>query len=262
MNEQYLCAGEEKLNDRRRKLAQELTDQVKKIDRRYGVSLGWGGGNSTPTPCSDGKFVYTWRGETGILSCYELDGRCRWRRFQHTGDDAEHGFNSSPIICGNVIGLIGGARVFGFDRATGNTLWKQRYPHPCYASLVAATVGGEGIFITPVGMILRALDGAVLQKAFGQFDGECALPALEAGYFYLVARAGFCTGKLPESFQADLINMPMFNRLARGGAGFGDLSGWLAYLRPRAGLFHPQRLDGPPVADPICRRSGQTCCPL
>ena len=173
-SDEYLRTGDQKLNERRRKLAEALTAQVKKIDRRYGVSLGWGGGNSTPTPCSDGKLIYVWRGETGVLACYEPDGHCRWRRFHHTGDDAEHGFNASPIINGDVIGIIGGGRVFGFDRADGHLRWTQRYPHPCYASLVAARVGGEAIFITPVGMILRAVDGKVLQKAFGQFDGECA----------------------------------------------------------------------------------------
>ena len=40
--------------DARRKLAQDLTDGVKKANRKYGVNLGWGGGNAVPTPCCDG----------------------------------------------------------------------------------------------------------------------------------------------------------------------------------------------------------------
>ncbi len=267
LNDQYVATPEEKLNDRRRKLAQNLTDQVKKIDRRYGVSLGWGGGNSTPTPCSDGKWVYVWRGETGVLSCYDLEGNCRWQRFQHTGDDAEHGFNSSPIIAGNVIALIGGAKVFGFDRTTGRTLWKQRYPHPCYASLAAARVAGEDVFVTPVGMILRAVDGKVVQKAFGRFDGECASPVLDEDRFYLVARAGFCTGRLPAALGGDL-NVEPINRLAPeaiqdmetypvgsplcdGGLVYFTHSGWSGHQWPilfvadptKPGIIYQHRLD-------------------
>lgn len=268
MNADYVAdGGDEKLHDLRRKLAQELTDHVKKIDRAYGVSLGWGGGNSTATPCSDGKFVYVWRGETGVLSCYDVNGNPRWRRFQHTGDDAEHGFNSSPIIAGDVIGLIGGARVFGFDRATGRTLWRQRYPHPCYASLVAAKIEGQDVFVTPVGMILRAADGKVLQKAFGLYDGECASAALDGDNFYIVARGGFCAAQLPRSLAPDpgdsmrgrlapeaiqdSETYPVGSPLCDGGLVYFTHSGWSGHQWPilfvvdpaKPAIVYSQRLD-------------------
>lgn len=195
---QYLVR--QNADDDRRRLAQELTDAVKKHNRKYGVELGWGGGNCGPTPCSDGKQIYVWHGETGVLSCFALDGTRIYTAFHNSGPGDEHGVNASPLLCGERVVVIGGRQWLCFDKRTGTLLWSQKYRHSCYGTAALARVGNEDVAIAPDGQIVRVADGSLIQKAFGPYDGEIASAVREGNQFYLIARGGFCQATLPDSF--------------------------------------------------------------
>jgi len=70
------------------KLAASIQDWVGKTKEYSYHCPGWGGGNSAPSPCTDGKFVYVWHGEAGLLGCYGLDGTRVWTRYIHPLDPA------------------------------------------------------------------------------------------------------------------------------------------------------------------------------
>lgn len=188
-------SSKEILNERR-EIHRALHDAFKKAGRKYRVNIGWGGGVSAATPTSDGKFVYVWHGETGVLACYDLQGNRRWIHFEHPGRGGEHGVNSSPVIVGDRIIVLGGASVLAFDRQSGRTLWRQEYRHPCYPSLVAAKRGDQDVVICGNGTVIAAADGKLLAEPVGRHDGECASPLIFDDKFCLISRAGFCVSQL------------------------------------------------------------------
>ena len=192
-----LVKGTAPANDEpRRKLSQGITDAVRKSERAYRVSIGWGGGNTGPTPVTDGKNIWAWFGETGVLACFDLDGKRIWTRYEKPGG-GEHGINSSPALSGQTIVLIAGGHWAALDKTSGKLLWRQKYSHPCYGSPVVANIGQTPVVVAPDGMVLRVSDGEIVSPGVGQFDGECASAIVEGNRFSLFARQGFCVAELP-----------------------------------------------------------------
>ena len=196
MNESLPSVTSWAKDEPRRKLSQSITDIVRKNDRSFRVSIGWGGGNTGPTPVTDGQRVYAWFGETGVLTCFDLDGKRIWTRFEKSGG-GEHGINSSPVLAGNILAMIAGGHWAAFDKMTGKPAWQQKYNHPCYGTPVVAKIGDVPILIAPDGQVLRVSDGEVISPSIGQFDGECASTVVDGNRFFLFARAGFCSAELP-----------------------------------------------------------------
>jgi outer membrane protein assembly factor BamB len=180
----------------RRKLSLSITDAVRKNDRSFRVSIGWGGGNTGPTPVTDGQRVYAWFGETGVLSCFDLDGKRLWTRFEKPGG-GEHGINASPVLSGNLLVLIAGGHWAAFDKLSGKPAWQQKYAHPCYGTPVVTKIGDVPVLVAPDGQVLRAADGEVISPSVDKFDGECASAVIDGNRFFLFARAGFCVAELP-----------------------------------------------------------------
>ena len=183
-------------DEARRKLSQSLTDGVRTADRAYRVNIGWGGGNTGPTPVSDGKHIYAWFGETGVMSCFELDGKRVWTKFDKP-EGGEHGINSSPVLVGDRLIVIVGSHWAAFDKNTGQSLWRAKYTHPCYGSPVVTRIGDVDVLVAPDGQLVRVSDGEIIAPSAGQFDGECASAVMDGNHFFLYARAGFCVVELP-----------------------------------------------------------------
>src|SRR6187455_227248 len=56
-------------------------------------------GDATPTPVSDGKWIWTFFG-TGVVSCHDLNGECRWKNWYDLRRTTKNGRTSSPVLVG------------------------------------------------------------------------------------------------------------------------------------------------------------------
>src|SRR5437016_5374766 len=78
------------------------------------------------SPATDGERVIATFGSAGV-SCYDFEGRERWRR--DLGQQRhEWGYGSSPVIHGDLCFLYHGpgpgAHLVALDKKTGSTIWK------------------------------------------------------------------------------------------------------------------------------------------
>src|SRR5258706_5176899 len=79
-------------------------------------------GNTTPTPVSDGRFVYAAFG-SGIVACYDLDGRRRWIQYIDAPPGLDYGRSCSPALVGGKL-LVSVHHLFALDATTGKIIWK------------------------------------------------------------------------------------------------------------------------------------------
>src|SRR6185295_59467 len=102
-----------------------------KIDKLYNCwdnDRGW----TTATPVTDGKHVFVAfaGGNKGIganvVGCFDLDGKLIWSHFTGQTGIGEHGTHATPVLCGDVLGYMSGATVFGYEKATGKVLWQKK----------------------------------------------------------------------------------------------------------------------------------------
>ena len=147
------------------KLATSLQEWLGKT-KEYNYHVpGWGGGNSVPTPCTDGEYIYAWYGEAGILGCYGLDGTRRWVRYIHpigAGDGNHHGVNGSPVISGDRIVIPGWGCFLGVERMTGKLMWTSKYEGTAFSTHATTRIGDTDAIILPTGRIMRSTDGTIL----------------------------------------------------------------------------------------------------
>jgi outer membrane protein assembly factor BamB len=87
-------------------------------------------GPVTPTPASDGKNVYAFFPEVGLMS-WDHDGKLRWKTPLGPFSSIQ-GLAGSPIVVGDVVVLLidqaNGGWVAGFDAKTGKRRWKADRP--------------------------------------------------------------------------------------------------------------------------------------
>ena len=204
MNEMYVQDAS-KVNVKARKdLEKDILDSVGKSKKYNYHCPGWGGGNSAPTPCSDGKVIYAWHGEAGTLGCYGLDGARKWVKYIHPigkGDGSHHGVNGSPVICGELLVLPGWGCIMGVERATGKEVWNIKYDGRAYSTPVLAKIAGTDVAILPTGRIIQVSDGKTITPDFkGRYDGECASPGVDlAGRYFAVQNWGeMAIARIPE----------------------------------------------------------------
>jgi outer membrane protein assembly factor BamB len=125
---------------------------------------------STPTPTSDGKFVYAafWGGNKGIganvVACFDLDGRRVWSEFTGQSGIGEHGTHTSPALSGNHVIYLSGSTLFAYEKATGKLAWKKRADAFGGASPVPLKIGGADCVLVPQFGMFRSADGAELWK--------------------------------------------------------------------------------------------------
>ena len=109
----------------------DIREGMSKSDKTYrtwGNDRGW----TTPTPVSDGKYVYVayHGGQKGlgcnVVACFDLDGKVVWSHFTGQTGIGEHGTHSTPVLSGNMLVHISGSTIFGYDKTTGKVVWTQK----------------------------------------------------------------------------------------------------------------------------------------
>jgi outer membrane protein assembly factor BamB len=139
-------------------------------------------GFTMPTPVSDGKHVYVWNG-MGIAACFDLEGTRQWITRVKT-DHLSYG--SSPALADGVLATFLD-RLYGFDAKTGKLLWQQPRVQQNVASILAAKLAGQSVFVTQRGEVIRVSDGELLFRPRGYTTGDTgwAPPVLLGDTMYL-----------------------------------------------------------------------------
>ena len=79
-------------------------------------------GFTSPTPCSDGRFVYIYLG-WGIVACYDLDGNRRWARLATDLGGVGAFNNNAPVLVGDKFVLLRNVQMRAYDAKTGEVAW-------------------------------------------------------------------------------------------------------------------------------------------
>lgn len=122
-------------------------------------------GDATPTPVSDGKWIWTFFG-TGIVSCHDLNGECRWKDWYDVRRTTVNGRTSSPVLVGNRL-LVHFGSLVCLDSATGKLLWENHQARATYGTPAAVRIGDVDLVVTPKGDVVRVADGMTLASDLG-----------------------------------------------------------------------------------------------
>jgi outer membrane protein assembly factor BamB len=141
-------------------------------------------GNTTPTPVSDGRFVYAAFG-SGIVACYDLDGVRKWIRYVDAPPGLDFGRSASPALLGGRL-LVSMHHLFALESETGKVAWQNESATERYGTPVAARIGGVDIVATPSGHIARLSDGSLL---FAAAELTYASPIMSDGVAYYIGTA-------------------------------------------------------------------------
>jgi outer membrane protein assembly factor BamB len=82
-------------------------------------------GYASSTPTSDGEFLYVFFGKTGVF-CFDLTGKQIWQKSVGTGTTG-WGSASSPLLYKDLLivnAAVESGTLYGFDKKTGNEVWK------------------------------------------------------------------------------------------------------------------------------------------
>ena len=119
-------------------------------------------GYATPTPVCDDKHVWISCG-SGIVACYNLEGKRQWIRFIDLPQTTQYGRSASPLLVDNkLLVCIGG--IEALDPQSGATLWQAEEVKPTYGTPVAARIGETAVIFTPGGYCVRVGDGRILAR--------------------------------------------------------------------------------------------------
>lgn len=139
-------------------------------------------GYTTPTPVSDGKRVWVVLG-TGLVGCYDLDGKRRWVRYLGNERPLPYGRSASPLLVeGRLIVSISSLKALDAD--TGKTLWNCEKIREKYGSPAVAHIGKEAMIVTPGGEVVRAQDGKVLAEELGRCSNATPLCIGRTIYYF------------------------------------------------------------------------------
>lgn len=121
-------------------------------------------GFTTPSPMSDGKFVYVWVTK-GVAACYDLDGKRQWiKRIDDLVKDPKDKFGPYFYPTGAV--LSGGKLIFwdkeafALDAKTGEIAWRGSKAG-LGLGIMPAVIDGTAVVVTATD-VFRASDGKVL----------------------------------------------------------------------------------------------------
>ena len=150
-------------------------------------------GDATPTPVSDGKWVWAVFG-TGVVACYDLEGRTRWINWFDLPPSTQYGRTASPLLVGGRL-LVHLGPLVCLDAATGEVLWTNEAAKANYGTPVATRIGDVDVVITPKGHALRLSDGKILTEDLG----HCMYtsPVVQDGVVYFIDSSSSAV-RLPE----------------------------------------------------------------
>jgi outer membrane protein assembly factor BamB len=164
-------------------LPPELQAKVQ-ANEKHQTSCGY----AAPTPVADDSNVYAVFG-TGLVACYSHDGTRKW--LQHL-DPARrnYGHSSSPLLAADRL-LVNVRHLVGLDPATGAIAWQCPEAGETYGTAVRMDLNGTPVVVTPLGVVVRARDGAMLAKEIAEDLGgdEYGISPVASGdIVYLGAR--------------------------------------------------------------------------
>ncbi len=139
-------------------------------------------GYSSPTPVSDGEFVYALFGN-GVAACYDMAGNRQWIR-QVESVTAGWGQSSSPALVDGVLVLLIN-QLHGLDAATGETNWTVP-SHQNWGTPVAVKIDGRDIVITPTGQVIEPTTGELLATNIGKL--HYAAPTVIGNVVYFIEK--------------------------------------------------------------------------
>jgi outer membrane protein assembly factor BamB len=139
-------------------------------------------GNTTPTPASDGQFVYAVFG-SGIVASYDLKGERQWIQHFNLKCATEYGRAASPLLAGGKL-IVTLSYLLALDPMTGKEVWKNKDVPELYGTPIAATIGGVEVLVMPSGQIVRLQDGKILAADLGGL--KFASPIVQDGTVYLI----------------------------------------------------------------------------
>ncbi|MES2923866.1 MAG: PQQ-binding-like beta-propeller repeat protein [Verrucomicrobiota bacterium] len=116
-------------------------------------------GYSSYTPVSDGKHVWACFG-TGVVVCYDLDGKRVWHKRTDTPDHDWGGASSPTLVDGKLI--IRFTDHVAFDPATGKELWRTPSTGVAFNCPSNFKLDGKAYIFTARGELIRASDGKKL----------------------------------------------------------------------------------------------------
>ncbi len=141
-------------------------------------------GDATPTPVSDGNRIWVFFG-TGIVACYDLDGRCRWVNWYDMRLATTYGRTVSPLLVGDRL-LVHFGPLVCLDAATGRVLWQNDGARASYGTPAPARIGDVDVVVTPKGHIVRVADGKILATGLGNCGYTS--PIVLRGVVYFIDR--------------------------------------------------------------------------
>jgi outer membrane protein assembly factor BamB len=150
-------------------------------------------GDTTPTPVSDGKSVWVFF-NTGIVACYDMEGKGRWLRWYDMRLATNYGRHASPVLAGDRL-LVHFGPLACLDAATGALLWKTDKAKATYGTPAPARIGGVDVVITPKGHVVRVADGQILASDLG--NCMYTSPVLQGRVVYFIDGA-MTAVELPE----------------------------------------------------------------
>ena len=150
-------------------------------------------GDTTPTPVSDGKRIWVFFG-TGIVACYDLDGKTRWIDWYDLRQNTMYGRTASPVLVGDRL-LVHFGPLACLDAATGKLLWQNHNARASYGTPVPARIGQVDVVITPKGHVVRVADGKTLASDLG--NCTYTSPVVQGRVVYFI-ESTMTAAQLPE----------------------------------------------------------------
>jgi len=141
-------------------------------------------GYTSPTPTSDGEYVYALFG-TGVAACYDMYGNRRWIRLVQKPTH-EYGHSSSPLLVGDKL-IIHVRDIFGLDAATGETIWRAK-SEPHWGSILHVRIADVDLAVSSHGDVVRISDGKLLAAGLQPLDYNS--PAIKDGVIYFIQHDG------------------------------------------------------------------------
>ncbi len=141
-------------------LPPELQTKVKAAEKAQ-TSCGL----AAPTPVADDSGVVALFG-TGLVACYSPDGRRRWLR-QVEPAKRSYGHSSSPLLVAGRL-LVNVRHLTALEPGTGTIQWQCPEAGETYGTPVRMTLGDTAVVVTPLGVVVRVRDGAVLAKEIAE----------------------------------------------------------------------------------------------
>jgi outer membrane protein assembly factor BamB len=151
------------------------------------------GGSATPTPVSDGRWVYVFLG-SGVVASYDLEGNRRWIQWHDLPQTNAYGRTASPLLVGERL-LVHFGPLACLDARTGELMWQNKRAPAAYGTSATTRIGGVEVVVTPMGDIVRVADGKVLASNLATMFYSS--PVIEDGVAYFIDATAIAV-QLPE----------------------------------------------------------------